>query len=69
MSKERYLIRKLKYEYGVRIKKVKMADSGTYYVAYKRFGRDCCIFEDPINNRLFYSLEDVLEAIEDLKRR
>jgi hypothetical protein len=46
-----------------------MADSGTYYIAYKRFGRDCCIFEDPINNRLFYSLEDVLEAIEDFKKR
>lgn len=60
MSREKYLIKKLKYEYNIRIKKVKMADSGTYYIAYKLFSRDCCLFKEPINNKLYDSLDDIL---------
>lgn len=66
MNKERYLINELKYKHGIHIKKIKMADSGTYYIAYKIKRRECCIFKEPINDKLYCDLEDVLKETENI---
>lgn len=64
MSKERYLINELKYKYGIKVKKIKMASSGIYYIAYRKITRDICIFQEPINNKLYDCLEDIFKDIE-----
>ena len=65
MSYERYLINKLKYKYDIKVKKIKMSSSGIYYIAYRKIARDFCIFQEPINNKLYCCLEDILS---DAKR-
>lgn len=64
MSKERYLINELKYKYGVLVKKIKMDSSGTYYIAYIEKSRDICTFKEPINDKLYCCLEDILNDVE-----
>ena len=67
MNRETYLMNELKYKSGIKVKKIKMADSGTYYIAYKKFTRDICTFKEPINNKLYYHLEDILNDMKSQK--
>lgn len=69
MNRQKYLINELKYKYGIKVKKIKMADSGTYYIAYKEFTRDICTFKEPINNKLYDCLEDILNDMESKKEK
>lgn len=66
-NKNKYLIKKLKFEYGVYIKRIKMKDSGNIYIAYTQTARDICVFREPISDKIYYSLEEILIEVENKK--
>lgn len=49
--------------YGVYVKTLRMRATGKIYIAYRKKCRDICVFHEPVSDKIYYDLGELLDEV------